>query len=853
MPNPPRSRSIHTFPLEIEEMVQRVAAARREFMTTNRLASPALRSTIRESWQRCAPSIEPGRRLVPVVVTGDRELGELRAANELFLIAASPVVNRLGDFLAGSAYIIGLADAQGRLLQVNGDERPRQWLERVGLAPGGDWSEAAAGTNGIGTALAVGHAVQVVGPEHFCDGWQDITCITVPIRYPGQEKIAGVLDISGDYHLVRPFFTGILTAAALEIKQNLGALLAPRRERVASFQIAVSRILRPALPEVEPARTSPTLADDLWVQLDFHQRRAFAAERLTLATGAVSASLDVETTLSQVAEQAAHLLDLDRAAVCLLDQPGEAAVVRAWARAPAQSAETLEAVRLLVQQSQAVGLLRESAEPVAIDDVRTSLQLPPMVEARGIRALALLPLVGTSGVIGLIAAPRPSPYAWQADDLRLGLTFALHSATAIENARLFETLQQQQRHVQALNAVNQLLHTLFDPTQQLDLIVERIVDILDFDAALILLYRKPGEELVLAAHSALPDSLLPDLCEIAQRRAARARSSLLCALKQNQDPVAARLRQIGWCDVILAPLAAGGDVLGVLAVSGRAHRALTDEHLALFTSIGQQLGLALRNTQLLRAAGETEALREADRIKSRFLMTVSHDLRSPLTAIRTSVESLIDQAGEQSAETQQQLLGNIASQAKRLGGLVDRLLDLSRIEAGALMLDRDWTELGALIADTVNKFERLNRPRRVTQQLATDLPLVYIDPDRIVQVLWNLIENADKYSPAGAPITIQADWTGNEVLIRVADRGPGIPAAERDKVFQYFYRLNRDQQLHTPGSGLGLAICRGIVEAHGGRIWVEEQPGGGSVFCVALPPPSADPRSLNALEDHGAL
>ncbi|HEX9117163.1 MAG TPA: ATP-binding protein, partial [Anaerolineae bacterium] len=130
-----------------------------------------------------------------------------------------------------------------------------------------------------------------------------------------------------------------------------------------------------------------------------------------------------------------------------------------------------------------------------------------------------------------------------------------------------------------------------------------------------------------------------------------------------------------------------------------------------------------------------------------------------------------------------------------------------------------------------------------------DLPLVYVDPDRLVQVLWNLLENADKYTPPAAPVTIDAAWIGDEVLIRVADRGDGIPPEDREKVFQYFYRRERDRRLHMPGSGLGLAICRGIVNAHGGRIWMEPRPGGGSRFCLTLPLQASFPDSLQALED----
>jgi two-component system sensor histidine kinase KdpD len=182
--------------------------------------------------------------------------------------------------------------------------------------------------------------------------------------------------------------------------------------------------------------------------------------------------------------------------------------------------------------------------------------------------------------------------------------------------------------------------------------------------------------------------------------------------------------------------------------------------------------------------------------------------------------------------------------------LVDQLLDLSRIEAGALPLDRDWTELPALIADTLVKFESLHSGCRIERYLAADLPLHYVDPDRFVQVLWNLLENASKYSSPASPISVEAQWTGTEVLVKVADCGPGIPAEEHERIFQHFYRLDRDRKAHTQGSGLGLAICRGIVEAHGGRIWVEDRPGGGSVFLIALPLPPPDPSGLETPEEN---
>ena len=174
------------------------------------------------------------------------------------------------------------------------------------------------------------------------------------------------------------------------------------------------------------------------------------------------------------------------------------------------------------------------------------------------------------------------------------------------------------------------------------------------------------------------------------------------------------------------------------------------------------------------------------------------------------------------------------------------MLDLSQIEAGGLRLDRDWIELPALIADAVAGVAGLDGTRRIEQTFPASAPLLFIDYDRLLEVFYNLLENACKYTPPGSPITIEVDRTASTVLIGVADRGPGIPAAEHEVVFHRFYRLDGDGRAPVRGSGLGLAICRGIVEAHGGRIWVEDRPGGGCAFRIALPLPVEHPVELEA-------
>ena len=222
-----------------------------------------------------------------------------------------------------------------------------------------------------------------------------------------------------------------------------------------------------------------------------------------------------------------------------------------------------------------------------------------------------------------------------------------------------------------------------------------------------------------------------------------------------------------------------------------------------------------------------------------FIAVISHDLRSPLTAIRTSVESLLDENGVQSSTSQEQLLRTIADQTDRMSELVDTLLDISLMEEGQLTLDGDWIELPVFIRDTIAEIHSLHRDFHIELTIDPHISLAYVDPHRLTQVLWNLLENARKYAPMNASIEVDVCLTmEREVLVSVADAGPGIPCEEREKIFQQFYRMERDRGSSTRGTGLGLAICRGIVEAHGGRIWIEDNGQSnnqGSTFLFTLP------------------
>jgi two-component system sensor histidine kinase KdpD len=185
-------------------------------------------------------------------------------------------------------------------------------------------------------------------------------------------------------------------------------------------------------------------------------------------------------------------------------------------------------------------------------------------------------------------------------------------------------------------------------------------------------------------------------------------------------------------------------------------------------------------------------------------------------------------------QVRDQFLRDIEEEARNLQKIVDQLLDVSRLQSAHLALDRNVTDIRTLVRKTVDLLAARASPRRLSCTLPeAELPAA-VDARRIEQVLRNLLDNALKYTPPGTPISVRASAEGDTLRIAVSDEGPGIPPAEREHIFERFYRVVDPEAPPVAGLGLGLAICRGIVEAHGGRLWVEEEPGGGSTFVFTL-------------------
>jgi len=278
---------------------------------------------------------------------------------------------------------------------------------------------------------------------------------------------------------------------------------------------------------------------------------------------------------------------------------------------------------------------------------------------------------------------------------------------------------------------------------------------------------------------------------------------------------------------------------GVLTLARPARAPLTSEERSLLDTFATQAALAVDRARLAEESAQAVILRESDRAKTALLSNVSHDLRTPLTIIGGAADSLLADDVGFDASTRRDLLASIRDESGRLSTLVSNLLNLSRLEAGALRPDRHLYHLSEIVSRVLGRLETRLDGHQVHTRLDPEAPPILLDYLLVEQVLVNLLDNAVKYTPPGSTITIDLRVRDDRVVLGISDNGPGIPAADRERVFERFYRLPAAETRRTPGTGLGLAICQAIVVAHGGDISIKDGQGTGVMIRVALPIPVA--------------
>ncbi len=297
---------------------------------------------------------------------------------------------------------------------------------------------------------------------------------------------------------------------------------------------------------------------------------------------------------------------------------------------------------------------------------------------------------------------------------------------------------------------------------------------------------------------------------------------------------------------VCVPLKAGHEKVGVLVLENlRQQGTFGHDDLPFLEAVAELITLSIENMRLSQELQTTHALKEANRLKDELISTLAHEMRTPLTSIKGYATALLMEDVAFSPSTQHEFLQIIDEECDVLQNLIHDLLESSMIDAGLLKLEPQPVLLPRLARDVIAEMGHQARKHRFVVDFAPDFPIVDADPQRIAQVLRNLVDNAIKYSPDGGLIVVRGETRGDEVVISVSDQGVGIAPEHLNRLFEKYFRIESGLVRHMVGSGLGLPIAHTIVESHNGRIWAESQPGAGTTLHFALPVTRTDPEEAD--------
>ncbi|HET8539640.1 MAG TPA: sensor histidine kinase KdpD [Anaeromyxobacter sp.] len=423
----------------------------------------------------------------------------------------------------------------------------------------------------------------------------------------------------------------------------------------------------------------------------------------------------------------------------------------------------------------------------------------------------------------------PPAFTLSVSDARYLLTFAMMFGVSLVIGTLTLRLREQrsasvrrERSTSALYALSRELGAALDAEGVAAVCVKAAAEA--FDAEAVFLRARGREDLAPLAAAPRDATLAPDERAVAQW------------VVDHGRPAGRGTDTLPGEPVLCIPVRAWGDVVGVIAVRTTDERS---EARTLLEALARQAALAFDRVRLADEARDAALRAKTEELRSGLLSAVSHDLRTPLATITGSATTLRE-SPDLSPAARRDLVDAICEEAERLERLVANLLDMTRLDSGAVEPRREWVPLDEVVGGALTRLERRLAGRRVTTAIAPDLPLVSLDPVLVQQLFVNVLENAAKYTPPGTELEIRAAREGGTLVVDVADRGPGIPPGDEERVFE---RFHRGAHAGVRGVGLGLPIARAIAQAHGGRLVAANRPGGGAVFRLTLPIGAEPPRA----------
>jgi signal transduction histidine kinase/putative methionine-R-sulfoxide reductase with GAF domain len=504
--------------------------------------------------------------------------------------------------------------------------------------------------------------------------------------------------------------------------------------------------------------------------------------------------------------------------------------------------------------------LAATKSPVHIADItaeasykRRFRPLTELAELAGARTLLLVPMLNEQRVVGAIALCRQEVREFSQMQIDLLENFARQSVIAIENARLLGELRQRTNELsrsvgelKTLGEVSQAVNSTLDFETVLETIVTKAVQLSGTDAGAVYVFDPRRHEFHLRSTYGMDEDLIVAL---RQQRVGLDDPNLAVSMSRGEPIQVADLREqapsalnqiilrAGFRARLAAPLLHSGGVVGMLVVRRRSPGAFAPNTVNLMKTFAAQSVLAIQNARLFHEIEDkSHQIEAASKHKSQFLANMSHELRTPLNAILGYTELILDNIYGEAPEKMRSVLDRVQANGKHLLGLINDVLDLSKIEAGQLTLSLTEYSLAELVRSVHVAVEPLASQKNLTltTEIAKDLPTGYGDERRLAQVLLNLVGNAIKFTEVGE-VAITASRSNGSFSVAVRDSGPGVDPAHQTKIFEEFQQVDNTSTRQKGGSGLGLAISKRIIEMHGGRIIVDSTLGKGATFTIKLP------------------
>ncbi len=588
--------------------------------------------------------------------------------------------------------------------------------------------------------------------------------------------------------------------------------------------------------------------------LEAERRSTRQARELNRIAAALSSESHPETLLQMIADVGRELTGAESVGV-VVEREEQGKRYFAFAARSGSDHLTLPATMVAEPEGPLAPLLRDG-QVLRVGDMRQA----PLFGGRHVEDIPLVsllgaPLRGRDGrVTGALLIGHGSPDAFGEEHESLAVTLAVHAATAVENARVLEDARMSARRVRTLNEVGQALSAILDRNELL-LAVQRFVsETMDASSFAVVLWDEEKQELQavvrLEAGIDYGPATTPLGWGVVSRAIVTKKPSYIQHLEAQEPELVASMNWYGTEDTftqaqLAAPMCVGDRVIGALSVQSYEPYAYSDADVEVIATIASQAAVALENVRLYeqlaasrqRLASALADLRETDRVKDYFLSAASHELKTPLTLVKGQLQLIEQETVRIGDNPRISRFTRVALRnVERMRRLIEGLLDVSRLDTGQMRLEMGPVDLAELARSVAESFEGHGYRAVVVSDIPDQSVPVLGDTDRLEQVLLNLLSNAQEYSPAGGKILLQVRADAGMGRVSVSDNGQGVPADDLERVFERFFQSSGTSvKRRSGGMGLGLYISRGIVEAHGGRIWAESEPGKGSTFTFELP------------------